>query len=266
MIEVISFLLAGVVAGLLAGLLGVGGGMIIVPTLFYLFAWLSFPEYLISHIAVGTSLAVMVFTSLSSCITHGRSGFIDRSILKKSVPGVLLGITFGALLSLILSTSLLKNIFAIFLLAVALQMFLSKNSHKISKINKKKTLKFPFLFSTLFGMISSLLGVGAGSTFVPYLNYNRIQFNKAVGTSSAMTFIAAIWGTVCYLFTGFIHNYGANNITGFIYWPAVLWIAASSMLSAFIGAKLSHKTPSSLLRKIFAVILLLVALSLFLNK
>ncbi len=260
-IEVFVFLCIGAFAGLFAGMLGLGGGIVVVPSLFFVFGWFNFPENTLAQLAVGTSLATMIFTSLSSFLTHGKSGYIDFSIFKKIVPGLLVGIALGSIIALSLPTNILKLVFAGFLLLVGCQMFFYK---PVAYTESKKTfkLKQPLIAGSIFGTISSLLGIGVGSTFVPYLNFHNVPFKKAVGTSSAVTLLTSIWGTSCYLLNGLFLQKSMSSVS-VVYWPAVFSIAGSSVIFAFLGAKISHRISSIILKKIFSIFIVFVALILF---
>ena len=232
------YLLLGSFAGLLAGLLGVGGGIIIVPMLVFVFTWQKIPAAYIQHLALGTSLATIVFTSLSSVRAHHAHQAVNWPVFRRITPGIVAGTLFGTWIASQLSTPFLKIFFIIFTFYVSAQMLLD--------IKPKPTRQLPGLagFSLVgggIGVISSLVGIGGGSMSVPFLAWCNVKMHNAIGTSAAIGFPIALSGAVGYLLNGLsIRDLPAYS-AGFIYLPALIGIAAASFCTAPLGARLAHR-------------------------
>lgn len=257
MIEWIIFALLGIVAGLFSGLLGLGGGLIIVPILLIIFSWQGLAASQLMHVAVGTSLMTITVTSLFSLYAHHRHNNINWLVLKRLVPGLMLGAIVGAYFATMLSSQFLQQFFAAYTVIVAVRVWLP-----MSKSSNEYLLNKGVLYGTggLVGSISALAGIGGGSLIVPYLLMAKQSIQRAIGTSAACGLpisIAAVSG-----FLVFGHSPENNNTvwqTGFIHWQAFLGIISTSSLFAVIGVKLAKKLPVTILRRLFSGILLLVA-------
>ncbi|WP_186648046.1 sulfite exporter TauE/SafE family protein [Fluviispira vulneris] len=256
---IILYLLTGSIAGILAGLLGIGGGAIVVPSLAFIFLHSGMPKEHIMHLAIGTSLTAMFFTSFFSSYSHHKKGRVEWDILLKTAPGICLGVFVGAFFSARMNTETLTIVFAIYLIFISIQMFLKKD-----KVTEKKTL-FKESKSTLasggviIGLLSGLLGVGGGTLTVPFLTYLGKSVHKAIGTSAACGFIITIVGTICFtLLSGEAKNLPEGTI-GFIYLPAALGVTVMSSIFAPIGAKISGQLSPKVLLKCFSILLLAVA-------
>ncbi len=220
----------GIIAGLLAGLLGIGGGLVIVPILVYMFNLQGFPAEHIMHMALGTSLASIMFTSFSSAMSHHKHGAVKWNIVKKVTLGIVLGTWLGSFIAAKIPTHVLQLIFACFILYVASQMILSS----------KKTLGEKPLPQTLgmniagfgIGILSSLVGIGGGTISVPFMLYHSVEMRNAIATSAAIGMPIAISGCIGYFFNGS----SAANLPeySFICPPfSPLWFAARlSLLTA----------------------------------
>ncbi len=249
------YVAVGAVAGILAGLMGIGGGLVIVPMLVFCFAGLGMAHEHIMHIALGTSLASIIFTSISSFLAHHRRRAVHWDIVRRIVPGIIAGTLLGAYIASLLPTDLLKGFFGIFLLYVAIQFLLDKKP--------KSTRALPgftgmFGAGGVIGIVSSLMGIGGGTLSVPFMVWCNITVHHAIGTASAIGFPIAIAGTVGYMLTG-LHVPGLPAYSvGYIYLPALSGIVSASILTAPLGAKLAHWLPVTKLKRIFAVLLLAV--------
>lgn len=249
------YLALGAVAGILAGLMGIGGGLVIVPMLVFCFTGLGMEHTHIMHLALGTSLASIIFTAVSSFMAHHRRGAVRWDVVRRIVPGIIAGTLFGAYIASLLSTDLLKGIFGLFLYYVAIQMLLDKKPNPSRQLPGAAGM---FGTGSLIGIVSSLMGIGGGTMSVPFLVWCNISIHKAIGTSAAIGFPIAIAGTVGYILTGLgIENLPRYSI-GYIYMPALAGIVSASMLTAPLGARLAHWLPVPKLKKIFAVLLLIV--------
>lgn len=245
----------GIMAGLLAGLLGVGGGIIIVPMLTFLFSSQQLPYDHVAHLAVGTSLASIAFTSISSMRSHHARGCVEWDIFKKISPGILAGSLFGTWVAAQLSTRFLKGFFVAFLVYVSIQMFLEFKPSPRKPVGKSGM----FFFGSLIGGISALVGIGGGTMSVPFLIWHAVPIRSAIGTSAAIGFPIAISGTLGYILNG-MHEPTLPPLTlGYIYLPALFGVSIMSMLTAPLGAKIAHHIPVKSLKKGFACFLVLVA-------
>lgn len=253
MLELITYIGLGVVAGLLAGLLGVGGGIVIVPMLNFTFALQRLPQEHIQHLALGTSLATIVFTSIASLRAHHARGAVDWQTVRRITPGILLGTFSGSWFAAGLSGDFLKTFFIIFTFFVAWQML----SNKLPKASRQIPGYFGlFGTGTIIGGISSLVGIGGGSMSVPFLIWCNLNARIAIGTSAAIGFPIAISGAAGFLLTGIKASGLPPHSLGFIYLPALAGIAITSYLTAPLGAKLAHGLPIAQLKKGFAVLLI----------
>lgn len=255
--DYLIYLVAGVLAGLLSGLFGVGGGLIIVPILTFVFASLTFPEQHIMHIALGTSLATIIFTSISSARAHHKNGNVDWMVVSRISVGIVLGTFLGAALAVSLQTFWLKVIFAIFVFVVATQLTLGLAP------NAKRSLPGRLvtnLVGTIIGVISSLVGIGGGTLSVPFLIYCNTTIKRAIGTSAAIGLPIAIAGTLGFVLQGWMAEQLPAYSLGYVYLPAVIGIVLMSAITAPFGAKLAQHLPADMLKKAFAILLYLICL------
>jgi uncharacterized membrane protein YfcA len=248
--------LTGIVTGVLAGLLGVGGGLIIVPALSYLFELQGLPAQATIHLALGTSLGTIVFTSISSARAHHLRGSVDWGIVLQITPGILLGTFLGGLLAAKMVTASLKAVFAVFLLAVAVQM--------ISGAKPRPTRGLPrTLGSTaaglVIGAVSGLVGIGGGSMSVPFMVWCNVEMRRAVGTSAAIGFPIAVSGAVSYTYSGLRASTGVALAFGYLHLPALASVALCSMLTAPLGAHLASTIEPARIKRVFACLLLVMS-------
>jgi uncharacterized protein len=259
--DFVAFSVLGIVTGILAGMLGIGGGLVIVPGLFYIFQLLQIPEAALMHLATGSSLCIMIFTSAASTYFHNLKGDIQWRIAFKLLIWIGVGVTLGSLLSSYLNTRWLELLFGIFLLAIALKMLLGWKSGSTNDPNKFATLGI-FLIGIVgivIGFKSGILGIGGGTISVPFLLYGGLSMSQAVGTSASFTLPISIVGALLFALIPLDQTQIAGAI-GYVYYPAVILIAPFSMLGALWGTKLSHIIPVSKLRNIFAGTLIIVGL------
>lgn len=256
------YALTGIFAGLISGVMGIGGGIIVVPALLLIFQHNpDFPPNLLMHMAAGTSLAVMLFTSLSTIRAHYKLGGVQWTIFNRLWPGIVFGTIAGALLADQLPTYWLKILFGLFLLLVAFKM--------LSGIHVTHPHRLPprwlnGLVSFLIGCKSGLLGVGGGTLIIPYLSYCGVEMKKIAPVSALCTMTVAIIGTITFMITG-LHESGLPAYsTGFIYWPAVILLAVFSSILAPLGARLTYILPLHQLKYAFIVILFFTAIELLL--
>jgi len=255
-IEFALYLLLGGVVGVLAGLLGVGGGLIIVPVLATLFSTLGMPTDIIMHLALGTSLASILGTSLASVYSHHKHAAVNWGTAIKLSPGILLGAWLGAILASVLSSDFLRPVFACFELLVAMYMLWGG---KVSPHKGSPSLVNFSLSGGAIGFVSSLVGIGGGTMSVPWLIWHGSTIHKAIATSAALGFPIALSATLGYIFSGWNHPLQPEHSFGFIYLPALGGIILSSIIFAPIGATLAHRMRVEKLRKIFALLLIVLA-------
>ncbi len=257
MITIISLLVLGIFAGILAGLLGVGGGVIIVPVLIWVFHWHpEIPTANIMHIALATSLATIVITSLSSIHAHQRRGAIHWPVVWQLTPGILAGALAGTAIASFLSSDTLKIVFALFLLLISIQLGFGAQPTPQRQLPGRLGMN---IIGLMIGKMSALVGIGGGSLTVPFLVWCNISMRNAVATSAACGFPIAAASTIGYIVAGWHMNLAWSS--GYVYWPAVLAIVPASLLFAPVGAKLAHSISVTLLKKFFAAFLAIVSIS-----
>lgn len=267
----IYYAISGIAVGLLAGLFGVGGGIIMVPILTFSFYQLGFPTDIIYHTALGTSLTCILFTSFSSLLTHAKRGAVDKQMLFYLIPAVLLGTAGGAAFAGSLKSRELKFVFIFFIFVFSLRMLLGgrKKKSSIQAANEEfadqaesEIRRLPILFHNFIGILigfsSALVGVGGGVFTSTYMLSLRYPIHKAIGTSAAMGFPIAIAGSLSYVWIGWNQVSLTNYSLGYVYLPAVAGIILTSFPFAYLGAKSAHKLSKESMRTIFALFLLTV--------
>lgn len=251
------YIVLGSTSGFLAGLLGIGGGVIVVPGLAYIFSLLHFDPTVIMHMAAGTSLGAIIFTMLVAVLTHRKRNTIEWNIVWRLLPGFAIGAILGALLAADLPTKILKIIFAIFLVAIAVKLFLQKKSEDVEPVAPK--LWVQWLAGIAIGISAGLLGVGGGVLAIPILLRFGLKPHNAAATSSACSLFLSIVGTLSFIAVGWHDPALPVGSTGYVYWPAVLGIAVFSSLLVPLGANLARRLSGDALQRIFAVFLLIIA-------
>jgi uncharacterized protein len=255
----IAYLVIGMIAGVLGGLLGMGGGIITVPCLLYVFHLMKFPQPYIMHMAIATSLAAMSFNAAAATWAHNKRSNVLWHVFKKMVPGLVIGSILGAIIAIWLSGVFLEIIFGIFLCVLAF-IFYRKKAVKVGT-HKLPTTPILSLYCSGIGIFSNLLGIGGGAMIVPLLTSFKITDRNAIGTSAASTLVTTMLGTISYLIFGW-GTIPISEIVGLIDLPAFLIIGVIAFLCAPFGAKLAHEISPEKVRKIFAIILALTGLSL----
>ena len=254
--EIFYFILLGAFTGLFAGMLGIGGGAFVVPTLVIIFA--SKSNSFDIRYAIATSLCIMVFTSMASSFSHFKKNHVDFKIAKFLIPFIILGTIFGVYFASIINPKALSLFFALFLLFVSFEMFF-KVDFKTKKIKISKNIQA--IIGVIIGVKSGLLGVGAGSISVPFLRYLSLSMKKAIGTTAFFTFVISIIGTSTFMF--FVKSKGSSF--GYIYLPALFTVAPVGMFFAYLGAKLTNVIPNKILSRIFALILFILSSKMLFN-
>ena len=244
-------LILGVFAGTMAGLLGVGGGLIIVPALVYLFHGQGLPPGTIVHLAIGTSLSTIVFTSIASLRAHHRHGAVRWEIFWRLTPGIIVGALIGSFIADALGAEALRRVFGVFELLIAAQMLFGRNPAAHRTLPGTPGMS---LAGGVIGSVSALVGIGGGTLTVPFLAWCNVNLRNAVATSAACGLPIAIAGAAGFIVAGWDATDMAFT-TGYVYWPAFAGIVLTSMLFAPLGAKLTHTLPVPVLRKVFALFL-----------
>ena len=246
------YLVLGAFAGTLAGLLGVGGGLIIVPVLAGVFYGLGHSPEVVMHMAIGTSLATIVLTSISSVRAHHRRGAVLFPTFVRLVPGIVLGAWLGVAVADILRGDTLRQVFGVFELLVAAQMAFGRAPapHRV----------LPGVFGLslaggVIGAVSAIVGIGGGTMTVPFLRWCNVAMRQAVATAAAVGLPIALAGALGFVVAGWGNPALPEASTGYLYWPAFLGIVAASMLFAPLGAHWAHILPTALLKRFFATFL-----------
>ena len=252
----LAYLVLGMFSGFCAGMFGVGGGVVLVPILTSLFAAQQFPHEHILHLALGSSMATIVFTSISSLRAHHKRGAVLWPIVLKITPGIVIGTMLGSQLAGHVPTKPLGLFFAAFISCVALQMLFN--------VKPQPHRQLPNTFGIagvgiVIGAISALVAIGGGSLSVPFMTWCNVRVQHAIGTSAAIGLPIALSGAVGYAISGWSQTGLLSGSLGYIYMPAVAGTALASVITAPLGARLAHSLPPAQLQKIFAAILLLLA-------
>lgn len=256
------YLLAGCFAGLVAGLLGVGGGVIIVPVLILVFEAQGFSAALLTHMAIATSLATIVFTSASSIYQHHCLGGVRWDVLKSMLPGIVVGAIAGVLLVIQLDGELVKKLIGIFAIVVALRMLFKASTQGQRPLPSAGTFT---LAGMSVGAASSMFGIGGGTFTVPFLSRYQLTMRQVVGSAAACGMPIALVGAATNVLAGQNIAERPEWSLGFVYLPALFGVAAASMIFARLGARLAHRLPSAQLKRIFALCLLVVGARFLLN-
>lgn len=248
-----TLLAAGAVAGIIAGLLGVGGGIVVVPVLFHLFTHLGVDEAIRMQVAVGTSLATIVATAWSSASAHYKRGTVDREFLKGFGPFVIVGVLLGSAIASTVKGPVLTSVFAVVAMVVAAQMAFGNPHWKLGETLPKGGLRAAI--GTAIGALSSMMGIGGGSLIVPTMTMYGAPVHRAVGTAAATGFIIGVPGTIGFVVGGL----GASNLppgsVGFVSLIGLALVAPTSVLCAPLGAKLAHRLNTVVLKRVFAMFL-----------
>lgn len=252
-----ALLALGAMTGFLAGLFGIGGGMVMVPFLTLLLTAAGVPLDHVVHMAIATSLATILFTSLSSVRAHHQRGAVMWPVVKVLAPGILIGSLLGAQVAAALPTALLALLFAGFVGFSATQMLLNRKPKPSRELPKAGGM---FGVGNVIGLLSSLVGAGGGFISVPFMVWCNVTMHKAVATSAALGFPIAAAGTVGYVIAGW-RELGPPTWqnAGFIYLPALAAITAMSVLTAPWGARVAHSLDVTRLKRLFAGMLYLLA-------
>lgn len=258
----LAYLLLGAFVGFFAGLFGIGGGLLMVPVLTFLFEAQRLSEAQNLHLALGTSMAAILYTAASSARTHYAHGAVDMSIVRGMTPGLLSGTLLGTLFASSAPQFYLAVFFSLFVYFSAAQMLLGLKPKAARQLPGRAGLT---LAGGGIGVISSLVSIGGGVLSVPFMLWHNIAFKRAIGTSAALGFPIALGGTAGYIGTGLMLHVLPGGTLGFVYLPALVMLAAGSTFTTRLGAKATHRLPLEPLRRGFAVLLFVLATKMLLK-
>lgn len=253
---ILVLLLMGAGGGFAAGLLGIGGGMVLVPFITMIFSAKHFPPALVVHMAIATSLATILFTSLSSVRAHHLHGAVLWPVVRLLAPGILLGSWLGPWLGQQMNTAALALLFAAFVALSATQML---HNRKPSASRQLPGAGGMFAAGGTIGVVAGLVGAGGGFLSVPFMSWCNVRIHNAVATSAALGFPIALAGTLSNIYFGWRAPGLPAYSLGYIYVPALVVIALASMTMAPLGARMAHRLPVVKLKRIFAAILYTLA-------
>ena len=262
LLELGAYLATGTAAGLLAGLLGVGGGIIVVPTLVWLFAEAGFVPDWIFHLAVGSSLAALIGTGIAAAYSHHRRGAVRWDLMRALAPWIVMGAGVGSAVAGLLDEVWLRRFFGFFLLFVGTRMLWRRSQSDLRDLPGTLVMG---LVGVLIGSVSALLGIGGATLTVPLLARSGLDVRHAIGTSSACGLPIALAGALGFVVVGWGREGLPPGSTGFVYWPAVAGILLASVPAAPLGARLAHSLPLVVLKRIFAALVLMIGLKMLLG-
>ena len=245
------FIIAGLLAGFFAGLLGIGGGFVVVPVLIFALPKAGIASEQAAHFAIGTSLLCICITALASTRGHHQRSAVDWSVFRITAPGLIIGSLAGAALAALVSGLWLTLLFVGGALVTAIYLI---SGHRPQPTTHKA--RWPlFVYGQFTGLVSALIGIGGGSVLVPFFVYRGKSMVQSVGTAAACGFPIALFGALGYAISGINRGVQIDYATGYLYWPAFFGIVIFSTLSAPLGVKLAHFIPEKHLRRVFALFL-----------
>jgi uncharacterized membrane protein YfcA len=253
----IGYLILGAIVGLLGGLLGIGGGTILVPVLLFMFEAQHFPPQHAMHLALGTSMATILFTSISSMLKHHQHGAVNWRVVRDITPGILIGAALGTTFASQISAHSLGIFFVLFMYIVSAQILFDLQPNASRELPGKMGMT---MVGTFTGWLCSLVSIGGGAVIVPFLIWCNVSLRHAIGTSAAIGFPVAAGGTIGYVLTGMANNPVLPEFSfGFVYLPALFWVALISVIMAPFGAKATHHMKVGTLRNLFALLQIALA-------
>ena len=248
-LEILIYFLLGTFSGVLAGLFGIGGGIIIIPTFFYIFSYLGFPEQILSHMVLGSSLGVIVFSSLSSTFSHNIKGAVNWNLIKLVAPSIIAGSCLGGITAGYLESSTLQGLVALFLVVASVQLIFE---FPPPPQNPRTSLVGPVV-------------AGGGIFSVPYFYHRGLKMMNAIGTSAACGIPIALAGSISYIAIGYDAVDLPNNSVGFVYLPATIIVGIMSSITAKYGVNIAHRMKQKKLRIAFAFLVMIMALNLLMR-
>ncbi|WP_037586233.1 sulfite exporter TauE/SafE family protein [Stenoxybacter acetivorans] len=253
---ILALIAVGSCAGFLAGLLGVGGGMLVVPIVLWTLKIQGIETAHSQHLAIGTSFAVMVFTSFSSMMAHYRNQAVNWHVVRYMAPMMVIGTVFGSVAARFIPGNALLLFFILFIYTMSVQILLNFKPKATRRLPDKAGLSTA---GSLFGTISSWIGIGGSSLTVPFMLYCNIPIHEAVGTSAALGWSVAISGSISFLISGWSAPGLPNGSFGFWYLPAAVVLAATTVWFAPLGVRAAHRLPPDKLKRVFGSLLFAIA-------
>ena len=252
---------SAVVVGFMAGLFGIGGGLIMVPVLFYIFSFVGIEQTFVMHLAVGTSFSIIIPNSIISTLTHMKFKAVEFSIVRTFGVFVMIGVVIGTVFAVSLKTASLVLFFAIMTMLFAIYFLIAKE--KIDPVPRKINLIYRVICGFLSGFFSAPMGIGGGVFNTPIFKMFGYPINIAIGSSAAIGFLIALVGAIGFAVSGSYFNVNAPLSLGFVNVPAFLIFVPITTFMAKIGAETVHKVNKKLLGKLFGIYLFIVACRLF---
>ena len=243
-------------AGFFAGFFGIGGGIITVPCLFYIFGAVGIDKSFIMHLAVGTSFAIIVPTAMMSVFTHYKHKAVDFGVVKTYGIFVVIGVVIGTFFAASMNTKSLVLFFSVIMYLLALNLIFLKDK---TKIKLKFTLLQRTVLGFIVGFVSSLMGIGGAIMNVPILKFVGYTINKAIGSAASIGFLIAVFGCLGFLISGIMIKTDIPLSTGFINIPAFLIFIPITIVMAKVGATTVHKMKREIIAKLFGLFLLIIA-------
>ena len=255
---VMPIVISGLASGLIAGLFGVGGGIILVPTIVFTLGYLGIDPIITMHLGVATSLAIIIPTALSATFAHHHKGLVDYEIIFRLSPTIVLGAITGAFMAQKFSGDSLRILFCIIAILTSFNMI--KKIQFVFGYQMPLSKLFNIISGSLIGLISSMIGIGGGAISIPLMNFFSVPHHRATGTASALGFVIAFPAVVTFAFAG-----SGNLITpkwsfGLISLPVFFTFIPLTIIGSQLGAKLAHMLNEILLRRIFSVFILFMAI------
>lgn len=257
MIIFLTYFGVGAIVGLLAGMLGIGGGGVVVPALLWIYGWQHISPDVRVHLAIGTSLGSIIFTSLSAIRAQQARHAIDWPVALTLAPATLLGSLASAYLAGFVSPHVLKLVFSVFLALISLQLLANWRPAAHWRLPPRPAL---FGVGAGIGAISAMIGIGGGSLTVPFLTACNVDMKRAIAISTTLGLPIALFGAAGFVLAGWHHPHLPAWSLGYVYLPALIGVTSVSMLVVPLGVRLSHRLPVAQLKRIFGLLLLVVAL------
>ena len=261
-LEILLYFLLGTFSGVLAGLFGIGGGIIIIPTFFYVFSYLGFPQEILSHMVLGSSLGVIVFSSISSTFSHNTKGAVNWGLIKLVVPSIVIGSCLGSLTAGYLESNTLQGLVALFLVVASVQLIFE---FPPPPQNPQTNLVGPVVAGGGIGWLSGVFGIGGGIFSVPYFYHRGLKMMNAIGTSAACGIPIAVAGSISYMIIGRDSVDLPQNSIGYVYLPATIIVGLTSSITAKYGVNIAHRMKQKKLRIAFAFLVMIMALNLLMR-
>ena len=260
--EIFLYFLLGAFSGVLAGLFGIGGGIIIIPTFFFIFSYLGFTEEILAHMVLGSSLGVIVFSSISSTFSHNIKEVVDWKLIRVVAPSIIIGSALGGITAGLIESDTLQGLVALFLVVASVQLIFE---FPPPPQNPHTNLIGPVIAGGGIGWLSGVFGIGGGIFSVPYFYHRGLKMMKAIGTSAACGIPIAISGSISYMIIGINEDNLPNYSIGYVYLHATIIVGIKSSLTAKYGVNIAHRMKQKKLRIAFAFLVMIMALNLLLR-